>query len=386
MIALWTQFRDGATAKGVPVEIARNVFRKLLGFASYGFPKAHAAAFAVLAFQSCWLKYYYPTEFLCALLNNQPMGFYPSHVLINDAKRHGVRVFGPDINGSGVRCAVEDRNGIRIGLAYVKTLSGDAARRIVLEREANGPYQSMADFIRRCPVSPDAVENLIAVGAFDRFGLSRREALWQVGLFIPSKRFGIGKKRAADERGRQLSLALPVEQDMVALKPMGAWEQMEADYAVLGLSARYHPLGLLRSKLPVHYVKTTDIESLPNGRVIQIAGLIVCRQRPGTAKGVQFLLLEDELGLVNVVVQPWLYEKRRLTVRGEPFLVITGEIQHQGGAINVVARDVVPLDQARRQYGEISFETITMPSARTLEDPPDRGGLGTITPVSHDYH
>jgi error-prone DNA polymerase len=386
MIALWTQFRDGATAKGVPAEIARNVFRKLLGFASYGFPKAHAAAFAVLAFQSCWLKYYYPTEFLCALLNNQPMGFYPSHVLINDAKRHGVRVFGPDINGSGVRCAVEDRNGIRIGLAYVKTLSGDAARRIVIEREANGPYQSLADFIRRCPIGPDAVENLIAVGAFDRFGLSRREALWQVGLFIPSKRFGIGKKRAADERGRQLSLALPVEQDMVALKPMGAWEQMEADYAVLGLSARYHPLGLLRSKLPVHYVKTTDIETLPNGRVVQIAGLIVCRQRPGTAKGVQFLLLEDELGLVNVVVQPWLYEKRRLTVRGEPFLVITGEIQHGGGAINVVARDVVPLDQARRQYGEISFETITMPSARTLEDSPDRGGLGTITPVSHDYH
>ncbi len=182
MIGLWTQFREGAEQKGISAEIARTVFKKLLGFASYGFPKAHAAAFAILAYQSCWLKYYYPTEFLCALLNNQPMGFYPSHVLVNDAKRHGVRVFAPDINLSGVRCDVEDRNGIRIGLAYIKSLGGDAARRIVLERADNGPYLSLADFIRRCPQSPDAIENLIAVGAFDRFGLGRREALWQVGL------------------------------------------------------------------------------------------------------------------------------------------------------------------------------------------------------------
>ncbi|HEX3303182.1 MAG TPA: hypothetical protein VHR64_09890, partial [Thermomicrobiales bacterium] len=171
------------------------------------------------------------------------------------------------------------------------------------------------------------------------------------------------------------------------LKPMGAWEQMEADYAVLGLSARYHPLGLLRSRLPSHYVTTVDIETLPSGRVIQIAGLIVCRQRPGTAKGVQFLLLEDEVGLVNVVVQPWLYEKRRLTVRGEPFLVITGEIQHQGGAINVVARDVVPLDQARRHYDDISFETIAMPSARDLEDPvATSDNTSSISPASHNYY
>ena len=170
---------------------------------------------------------------------------------------------------------------------------------------------------------------------------------------------------------------------MVSLKPMGAWEQMEADYAVLGFSARYHPLGLLRSRLPAHYVTTTDINTLPNGQIIEIAGLIVCRQRPGTAKGVQFLLLEDELGLVNVVVQPWLYEERRLTVRGEPFLVITGELQHQGGAINVVARDIVPLDQARQQYGEISFEKITMPGARNLEDPVN---ISSMAPDSHNNY
>ena len=255
------------------------------------------------------------------------------------------------------------------GLAYVKTLSGDAARRIVLEREANGPYRSLADFIRRCPIGPDAVENLIAVGAFDRFGLSRREALWQVGLFIPSKRFGIGKKRAAGERGRQLSLALPVEQDMVDAQADG---RVGADGGGLRRARPLGPLSPARVAAEPAAGALRDhgrIETLPNGRMIQIAGLIVCRQRPGTAKGVQFLLLEDEVGLVNVVVQPWLYEKRRLTVRGEPFLVITGEIQHQGGAINVVARDVIPLEQARRHYDEISFETIPMPPARTLKIP-----------------
>ena len=216
------QFRDGAPAKGVPSEIARRRLREAARLR-----RVSASRRAMRPPSPCWptsragCSYYYPAEFICALLNNQPMGFYPPHVLINDAKRHGVRMLAPDINASGVRCAVEDRNGIRIGLAYVKTLSGDAARRIVLEREANGPYRSLADFIRRCPIGPDAVENLIAVGAFDRFGLGRREALWQVGLFIPSKRFGIGKKRAAGERGRQLSLALPVEQDMVSLQADG---------------------------------------------------------------------------------------------------------------------------------------------------------------------
>jgi error-prone DNA polymerase len=388
MISLWTQFRDGAVRNGVDAAIAKTVFKKLLGFASYGFPKAHAAAFAILAYQSCWLKYYYPTEFITALLNNQPMGFYPSHVLINDARRHGVRVFAPDINSSGVRCTVEDLNGIRIGLGYVRSLGGDAARQIVQEREANGPYRSLADFMRRCPISQDAIENLIVVGAFDRFGLGRREALWQVGLFIPSKRFGRGKRTPADEKGRQIALPLPVAQDMVELRPMGAWEQMEADYAVLGMSARYHPLGLLRNRLPARYVNTRKVETLPTGQIIEIAGLIVCRQRPGTAKGVQFLLLEDEVGLVNVVVQPWLSEKRRLVVRGEPFLVIIGEVQHQGGAINVVARDVLPLEEARRHYHDIVPDKKAMPTARQLIDPvaEEEGVLASIKPNSHNYY
>jgi len=178
------------------------------GFASYGFPKAHAVAFAVLAYQSCWLKYYYPAEFLCALLNNQPMGFYPNHVLVNDAKRHGLLVLEPDIELSSLRCTVEQvgtREAIRVGIGYVKGMSEETARAIVLERIAHGPYRSLADFVRRVPLSLEAIEQLIMVGTFDRFGIGRREALWLAGLFIPSRK--VGMARTADA-GRQLALPL----------------------------------------------------------------------------------------------------------------------------------------------------------------------------------
>ncbi len=384
MERIWERFRDGAMERnGVSLEVAEQVFTKLRGFAAYGFPKAHAAAFAVLAYQSCWLKYYYPAEFMCALLNNQPMGFYPSHVLTNDAKRHGIRILAPDINLSGLRCRVEGRNGIRIGFGYINGMGAEAAQRLVLEREEHGPYRSLSDLVRRTPLSTEAAENLISVGSFDRFGLGRREALWQLGLFIPTHRFGTPKRPETD-RGRQLSLMLPVEQDRAELRPMGAWDQMEADYNVLGLSPRYHPLGLLRSRLSDRYVTSEDLNTLPDGLVVQIAGLIVVRQRPGTAKGILFLLLEDERGLANIVVYPGLYAERRLIVRREPFVLIEGRLQKKQDTINIVATDIWPLEQARRIYQETGMPT---PDMRVLEDqivPESQSVL--VAPHSHDFH
>jgi error-prone DNA polymerase len=377
MIELWDQFREGAMARGVPRATAVTVFKKLLGFASYGFPKAHAAAFAVLAFQSCWLKYYYPAEFTCALLNNQPMGFYPPHVLINDAKRHKLRVLGPDINLSSLRCSLESQ-AIRIGIGYVNGMGEEAARSIIEERMRGGPYQSLADCVRRLTLSTEAFENLIMVGAFDRFGLSRREALWLLGLFIQSKRFGSGKK--AVHQGRQLALDLPVNQDAVELTPMGAWEQMAADYDILGLSPRYHPLGLLRPRLAPNLVTTTDLERLPDGAIIQIAGLIVCRQRPGTAKGITFLLMEDERGLANIIVYPQLYQQQRLIVRGEPFLLVSGKLQKQEGTINILAHAIEALEGARDSFAapkpdahEDALPTTEQPRSKPL------------APASHNY-
>ncbi len=287
--------RGAWETNGAPAETAELVFSKLLGFSSYGFPKGHAASFAVLAYQSCWLKKYYPSEFLCALLNNQPMGFYPPHMIINDAKRHGLRIMKPDVNISRAQCHVENHNGksVRIGLAFIKGLSETDASAIVQERKERGDFRALSDFVRRMPLRMDIIENMIAIGAFDAFGLSRREALWQVGLFIPTKQFGKTNAKQAKERtkGVQISLPLPVEQDAVSLPPTSAWERMAADYRVLGMSPHYHPLGLLRSRLPEEYATSRDLERLRDGALIRIAGLVIVRQRPGTAKGVTFLLI-----------------------------------------------------------------------------------------------
>src|SRR5690606_25153442 len=151
--------------------------------------KSHAAAFGLLAYQSCWLRHYYPAEFICALLNNQPMGFYAPHVLINDAKRHGIRINRPDVNLSSANCTVEGRHAIRLGLSFIKGLGEDAAHTVVEERQRNGTYTSLADLVRRVALHPEAARNLIAADACN-FGLQRREMLWQLGMFIHARGFG----------------------------------------------------------------------------------------------------------------------------------------------------------------------------------------------------
>jgi error-prone DNA polymerase len=378
------EFLTGALKKGVSLEIAETVFGKLTGFASYGFPKGHAASFAVLAYQSCWLKFYYPDEFVCALLNNQPMGFYPPHNIVNDAKRHGLRLFRPDINASGVKCGIEQRNGkaVRLGLAFIKGLSEDEAAAIVAERAANGVFVSLPDFFRRISLRMDTIENMISVGVFDDFGLGRREALWQAGLFVAPRQFGKATTKQAKRRpdrlkGLQPALPMPIEQDSVELSPTSAWERMSSDYRVMGMSPHHHPLSLLRTKLPVGLISTQDIDKQPNGAVIRIAGLVVCRQRPGTAKGVTFLLIEDEFGVANVVVYLKLYEAQRTIVRGEPFVIVHGVLKREDRNVNIIASHFERL------------ETALNPASRILDDEPvtdiEYAPLKTIAPASHNY-
>lgn len=384
MLSLEQQFLRGAVAKGVDLETAQLVFQKLSGFAEYGFPKSHSAAFAVLAYQSSWLKYYYPAEFVCALLNNQPMGFYPPHVLTNDARRHGVRILPPDVNESAVKCTVRG-NAVRIGLGYVAEVGKDVGARLVAEREAGGPFASLADLIRRVPLRQEAAESLVSIGVADAFGLGRREALWQLGLFLPAKGFG---GRNGKEAGRQLPIPFPVAQDMVELKPMGAWEQMSNDYAVMGLSPRYHPLGLLRSRLPQRMRSMAEIPHIPSGTRIQVAGLTVCRQRPGTAKDITFLLLEDEHGLLNVIVYPDLYREQRHIVRGEPFIVIEGVLKHQMGVTNLVAERVWPLAEAHSAFtvpAGLDQQETQHPDLATSPADSTRK-IAHLLPASHDFH
>ena len=387
MLRIKKQFLEGAIEKGVTETTARKVFDKLIGFAEYGFPKSHAAAFAVLAYQSAWLKHYYPAEFVCALLNNQPMGFYPPHVLTNDARRHNVRILPPDVNESGVTCSVKG-NAVRIGLGYVAEIGQDLATQLVAEREASGPFQSLADLVRRVPLRLEAAESLVSVGIADGFGLGRREALWQLGLFLPARGFGGQNGKTP---GRQLPIPLPVEQDMVELRPMGPWEQMANDYAIMGLSPRYHPLGLLRPRLPRRIRSTAEIPRIPDGTRIQVAGLIVCRQRPGTAKGITFLLLEDEIGLVNVIVYPDLYGERRHIVRGEPFLVIEGILKQSHNTTNLVAERIWPLAEARSEFsiphnlGQRDSAEIDVLAQQSEDGETGLDHVRQIAPPSHNY-
>jgi error-prone DNA polymerase len=314
------------------------------------------------------LKHYYPAEFLCALLNNQPMGFYSPAVLANEAKRRGVRTIHPSINESQARNTVAAQKAVRLGLAQVRGLGTDVGKDIVAQREAHGAYRSIPDLARRVYLGREALESLALVGAFDEFGLSRREAIWQAGLLIPARKFG-PRRAGVKDRGHQLSLPVPVEQDMVTPEPMTAWERSREEYRGLGLSPLWHPLGLLRSGLPEDWVRSIDLEGLRHGTPVTLVGLVVCRQRPETAKGITFLLLEDEVGLVNVIVSPAIYEQHRHLVRSVPFLVVGGRLEKQHGTINVVAHTVsaMPLpdvDGNITQEGEV-VEELPMPRARS---------------------
>jgi error-prone DNA polymerase len=328
------EFVAGALANGVSEEVVEAVFQKIIGFAAFGFPKSHAAAFGLLAYQSTWLRTYYPAEFLCALFNAQPMGFYGPHVLLNDGKRHGVDVLPPDINQSGADCSIEGA-AVRIGLRYTRGLSREAARPVEDERERNGEFRSLFNFLERTSLKRESIGNLIACGAFDSFGLERRQLLWQLGLLYRSE------DRNRSER--QLALALPVEQDMVPLRPMTDWDRMTADYTILGMSPNHHPMAFLRPGLNEAIAPTHMLGSLKDGTPVQVAGMVVCRQRPGSAKGFVFLLLEDEFGLANIIVRPHLYEAERSLVRGEPFIVVHGTLERRDGTLNVSARRISAL-------------------------------------------
>ncbi|MEZ4501115.1 MAG: DNA polymerase III subunit alpha [Dehalococcoidia bacterium] len=348
-----SEFMLGAAARGVPAEVSRRVFDNLLGFAEFGFPKSHGAAFGLLAYQTSWLKRYHPAPFFCALFNNQPMGFYPPHVLTNDAKRHDIEVLRPDINISRARCSVEDSGGrgaVRVGLGYVRSVGEAGGRRIEAARDLGGPFRSMFDFAQRTGVSRQAAQHLVQVGAFDDFGLNRRELLWQLGLFwggthrawldganrrrpgrdreAPSSE---ASKAEAASKPRQLRLELPTGQDQVSLPEFTPYQRMAADYELLSLSPDSHPMQFLRPGLGEGVASSLHLRSMRGGTSVEVAGLVVCRQRPMTARGIIFLLLEDEFGMVNVLVSRELSEEFRDYIRTEPFVRVRGVLEHRAG-------------------------------------------------------
>jgi error-prone DNA polymerase len=348
------RFVEGAArTHGADQETAEEIFTMIAGFSGFGFPKAHGAAFGLLAYQSTWLRVHYKPEFTCALLNEQPMGFYPSDTLVHEAQRTGIAVHPPAVNESRVLCHVEASAppAIRIGLAYLSGARKEEMEAVVAEREARGPYRSLGDLASRAGIGRPSLEVLAWSGACDALlGASsdqaRRTALWQLGIAAPAHR-----------RDEGAQLALPLElPDAPQLRPLDPWEAMVADYATTGLTAGPHPFALLRGDLPEGSVTSRDLDRLRHGTPVRTGGLVVARQRPATANGIVFLLLEDEFGTINLVVPPPVYERDRLIVRGEPLVLVEGRLEKHPaaeGAINVVVSRLRPADRAAGEAAEV---------------------------------
>src|SRR6059058_3251505 len=360
MAGFWEEFKDGAAARGVPESVAQRVFTQVIAFSEFGFPKSHAAAFGLLAYQSAWLRHYHPVEYYCALFNNQPMGFYSLDVLGRDAQRNGIEILLPDVNRSDVWCTMEretrgrwkageggqEAGGVRVGLGFLRDWSEDTATAVGTERTRRGPFRSVGDMVRRAPPTLErtAIEHLVWVGGCDGFGLTRREQLWQVGLWLPPE-----AEHGVDERGRrQLELALNHPHEGLRFGGLDAAERLLAEYDVLGFAASGHPLSLLRGALPPGVVQSDVLPRLEHGAWVEVAGLVVARQRPETAKGFIFVLLEDEAGMVNVIVRPDVYERYRTAVRSEPLLWVRGKLAKDDGTVNVLAEEAQGLKVGTR--------------------------------------
>ena len=336
---------DGMAVRGIGSRIAEDIYAKILAFSNYGFPESHAISFAYLVYASAWLKRYFPAAFTTALLRNQPMGFYAPHSLINDARRHGVVVCGVDVNASDALAtlersalegpalegsALEDRAGappaIRLGLSAVRNLGTAAAERIAAGR----PYRDLEDFATRTHLPAAALEALATAGAFGCFGLSRRAALWAAGA-AASLREGQLPGTATGMTAPSLPAMTPAEETLADL-----WAT--STYGI-------HPVAHIRAALTARQVLTAEaVRSVArDGAYAAVAGLVTHRQRPSTARGVVFISLEDETGMVNVICPPQVWERHQRMATAAPALLIQGRIERVGGAVNLVAAALRPL-------------------------------------------
>jgi error-prone DNA polymerase len=343
------RFVAGAMRKhGVDEPVAERVFEMVRGFSGFGFPKAHGAAFGLLAYQSTWLRVHYSPEFLCSLLNEQPMGFYPPDALVHEAQRRGVEVLPPDVNESEAECDFDtEQRAVRIGLGYVRGAREQEVKELVAVRQASGRFRSLSDLASRAGAGAPALELLAWSGACD--GLvegDRRVALWQLGVATPGRDVTGGTQLA-------LPLDLPAPP---SLRGLSEWETMLADYSSTGLTTRTHPLALLRDRLPADAVISPDLRRLPHAQRVKVGGLVVARQRPGTANGIVFILLEDEFGTINLIIPAAVYERYRLTVRTEPLMLAEGKLERfaaAGGAINILVDRVASIAAPDQVLAEV---------------------------------
>jgi error-prone DNA polymerase len=317
------KLRRAMAAKGVNPEVADKIVQSVQSFAVYGFPESHAISFALIAYASCWLKVHRAPEFYCALLNNQPMGFYSSATLIHDAKAHGVVVRPISVLHSEWFTTIEDDGAIRLGLCMVKGMDSAIGKQIASER----PFVSLEDFRHRITADKPALRLLARIGALNGLVEHRRDGLWKIEMpHRPEDLPGL-----AGATGSSLPLAR-----------MNAFERLGADFSGTGVTTGSHPMALIRQQLS-GVTLASDLPHVRNGKRVHIAGMVICRQRPGTAKGFVFISLEDETGVSNAIVGPQLFEQRRLTITQEPFLSIQGKVQNTRNTTLVQACRIDPL-------------------------------------------
>lgn len=344
---------SGMIARGYTEEFAARTFGQLEGFGSYGFPESHAASFALIAYASSWLKCWHPDIFCCALLNAQPMGFYAPAQIVRDAREHGVEVRPIEVNASRWDCTLESigdtgRFAVRLGMRMARSLANDDAAKITAAR-GERPFADVDDLWRRSGAKVSALVRLAEADAFrPSFGLARREALWAIKALRdePLPLFAA----AADDDRRPVP---EVNEAAIALKAMTAGREVVEDYGHVGLTLRDHPVTFLRSDLSrERYVSCAEAAALRDGRPVRTAGLVLVRQRPGSAKGVMFITIEDETGVANLVIWTTVFEAQRAAVLSAGMLGVQGRVQREGDVVHIVAAKLFDLSGQLASIGQ----------------------------------
>ncbi len=376
-----TKMIDGMIANGYAPDFAERTFRQIEGFGSYGFPESHAASFAKIAYASSWMKCHHPDIFCAALLNAQPMGFYAPAQIVRDAREHGVVVRPVDVNASRWDCTIEEQTGcwraVRLGLRMVRGLSNADGAKIASAR-GDLPYVTPEDLWARSGISPAAMEKLADADAFGAIKLSRRQALWKVRGLAPAP---LPLFAAADAREQAGEPDVP-------LREMTEGREVVEDYRAVQLSLRAHPLAFLRGDLARRGIVTAKaLEGIRDGRHVEVAGIILVRQKPGSAKGVLFITVEDETGIANGILWPDRFEAQRRTVLASAMVGLRGRVQREGQVIHIITDKVVDYTPLLRTVGEMDFPHRPGPGdGATHPGAPDRGDPGWTPKVFDSFH
>ncbi|MFN0059749.1 MAG: error-prone DNA polymerase [Planctomycetota bacterium] len=316
--------------KGIAEELALRVFEQIRGFGEYGFPESHAASFALIAYATAWFKCHHPAIFTCALLNSLPMGFYSVATLVEDAKRHRLEMRPIDVRASAAECTLErgpnaEAWAIRMGLKFVKGLRSDEIAELLRAR-AERAFGSIDDVVRGSGLREDALVRLAECGAFESFGHARREVIWQIQGLV---------------RERGTTLDCPTAEDPARFRALRAFDTISWDYATTHHSTRGHPVAPIRDELRRQGLRPAiEVQADRDGSSVRYAGLVICRQRPGTASGTLFITLEDETGFMNIIVWPQIYERHRTIARTASFLGVAGKLQREDGVTHLIARSL----------------------------------------------